>query len=171
VKFEKEIGRDLNKEIIGMTYGQAPSFSSSLILERNQLDNLYHFKELRFTVSLVGNFFQIYGFDSTGIMEKDEDKGYRKVNVVTTSPHKEFKESFEFVEKKIKEKYPSYRIVPFALGQKIINGLQVRYLDDEICSINMAIFNQFLSEENISRSIRGNRYYGIESWKKSQDPS
>jgi hypothetical protein len=168
VDFTEDIGKELNQEIKGTTYGQAPSFSSSILLERNKTKNCQHTKELHFSVSLIGNFFQIYGLDTTKIMEKDENKGYSAVNVVTTSPYKEFKESFEFVENKLEEKYPNHRIIPFAFGQTILNGLQVRYLDDEVCSINMAIFNQFLSEETISRFTRGDRYYGIDKWRKKE---
>ena len=165
VKFTEEIGKEINKEIIGTTYGQAPSFSSSVILERNQIENFHHQKELHFAVSLIGNFYQIYGFDITRILEKNRKGGYTSVNVVTTSPHEEFKLPFEFVEKKIKEKYPNHKIVPFSFGQLIIKGLQVRYLDDEECSVNQALFNQFLSEKNISVFTRGDKYYGIDKWK------
>jgi len=164
--FTKNIGKELNLEIIGTTYGRAPSFSSSVILEKDQIGNCIHSKELHFSVSLIGNFFQIYGLDTTLILEKNGKKNYYAVNVITTSPFEEFNEPFELIENKIEEKYPMHRIVPFAIGQKIINGLQVSYLDDDICSINMAIFNHFLSEKNISKSIRGDRYYGIEKWKK-----
>lgn len=164
--FAKEIGKELNQEIIGTTYGQAPSFSSSVILERNTLGNCFHTKELHFSVSLIGNFFQIYGIDTTRIMEKNGDYGYSVVNVVTTSPFEEFKSTFEFVEFKLEQKYPKHRIVPFFIGQSILPGLQVRYLNDEICSINMAIFNQFLSEDNITKCERGDRFYGMDKWKR-----
>lgn len=164
--FTEELGIELNLKMEGTTYGQAPSFSSSIILESNKMGVCHHTKELHFSVSLIGNFFQIYGLDRTLIREINLSRGYSVINVVTTSPFEEFKETFEIVEKKIQEKYPTHRIIPFAFGQAIINGLQVRYVDAEICSINMALFNHFLSEENISKSTRGNKYYGIDKWKK-----
>lgn len=164
--FTKDLGIELNCEIEGTTYGQAPSLSSSIILESNRIANCLHTKELHFSVSLIGNFFQIYGLDKTSIIDINGNKGYSAVNVVTTSPFQEFKEPFEFVEKKLQEKYPNHRIIPFAFGQTILNGLQVRYLDNEICSVNMAIFNHFLSAENISKFERGDRYYGINNWRK-----
>ena len=167
-KFTEEIGNELNKEIIGTTYGQAPSFSSSIILLRNRIENCIHTKALHFSVSFVGDYFQIYGLDSTTILEEKEKKGYSSVNVVTTSPFEEYKETFEYVEQKLREKYPNYKMIPFAFGQTIINGLQVRYLNDENCSINKALFNHFLSEENISRSKRGDRHYGKDDWIKNE---
>lgn len=166
VNFTDAIGKDLDKEVIGTTYGQAPSFSASIILERNEVGDCLHSKELHFSVSLLGKFFQIYGLDTTIILEKNDQGGYSAVNVVTVSPFEEFKESFEFVEKKIKNKYPTHRIVPFASGQTIINGLQVSYLDDEICSVNMAIFNHFLRDAYMPRFTRGDPYYGSEYWKR-----
>ena len=171
VNFTEKLGEELNLENIGTTFGQAPSYSSSLILERSQTNNCVHTKELHFSVSLIGDFFQIYGLDSTRVFEKDGEIGYSAVNVVTISPFQEYKKPFEYVEYKIKEKYPNHRIVPFRIGQGIINGLQVHYLDIETCSVNEALFNQFLNEEHISIPTRGDIFYGMEKWKKKNiDP-
>ncbi len=167
--FTTQIGKELNKEIIGTTYGQAPSFSSSIILQKNELEDCIHKKELHFSVSLIGNFYQIYGLDTTTVLDVKEQKGFHAVNAVTTSPYAAFKEYFEFVERRIQEKYLNYKIVPFGFGQAIIRGLEVRYLDDFDCSINKGLFNHFLSEENISKFIRGDKNYGKEMWAKKED--
>ena len=63
------------------------------------------------------------------------------------------------------ERYPEHRIVPYSIGKSIIKGLQVRYLNDEDCSISKALFNQRLDEENILTLSRGNENYGFDSWK------
>ncbi len=164
--FTGQIDEETGKEIDGTTYGQAPSFSSALIIQKNKVENCTHCKELHFSVSLLGDFYQIYGLDTTVILDQKEGKAYSAVNVVTTSPFEEFADVFKLVERKIKEKYPNYKIIPFGLGQLIIKGLQVRYLNDEDCSVNKALFNHFLSEENISTYTRGNVYYGKEKWLK-----
>ena len=166
VDFTKDLATKIDLGFVGTTFGQAPSFSASLVLSRNQVENCLHNKELHFSVSLIGNYFQIYGLDTTRIMEKDGDSGYSAVNVVTTSPFEEFKEAYDFVEHHIRTRYPNHRLVPFAFGQQIISGLQVRYLDNELCSANMAIFNGVLREENISEFARGDRYYGMDNWLK-----
>ncbi len=168
VNFTKQIGDTIGKEIEGTTYGQAPSFSSFVIIQKNKIENCIHRKELHFAVSLIGNFYQIYGLDTTIILDPKEGKAFSAVNVVTTSPFAEFATAFELVEQKIKEKYPNHKIIPFGFGQTIIKGLQVRYLDDEDCSINKALFNHFLSEEYISTSRRGDEYYGKEQWLKQK---
>jgi len=166
--FVKEMSKDLKKRKVGTTYGQAPSFSSFLILEKNEIKNIQHQKELHFSVSLVGNFYQIYGIDRTIVLEEDKEKKYySRNNVITTSPFKEFKETFENVEIKLKERFPDYRLVPFEIGQTKINGLCVGYLDKSDCTINQALFNDFLSGENISIFKRGNRFYGENEWLKS----
>ncbi len=170
LKFTEQIGITLNKEVIDKTFGQAPSFSSSIILKKNPFQDGFHVKTLHFSVSLVGNFYQIYGLDSTTVLRKKKKEGefpryYNAVNLLTTSPFEDFQESFEFVEQKIQERFPEYRMVPFAYGQSKIRGLQVSYLNDEDCSVNKALFNQFLSEENISRAKEGDQFYGKDMWK------
>ncbi len=167
VKFTEGIGRELREEIIGTTYGQAPSFSSSIILERNQHKSCRHSKELHFAVSFVGGFFQIYGIDMTTIVEEDDLRGYPSINVVTTSPFLEFREAFELVERRLRERYTGYRIVPFWIGQTVIHGLEVAYLDDKNCTINQALFNNFLGDDKLTRSIRGDRYYGERDWRRA----
>ncbi len=125
---------------MGTRMGQAPSFSFSVILERKKEGKIIHTKELHFAVSLLGNFIQIHGFDSTVILDQKNQKGYSAINVVTTSPFEEFKESFEYIENKLNSRYPNHRLVPFAIGQGIINGLQVNHRDEEICSVSSALF-------------------------------
>lgn len=166
VRFSDSIGIKLGKEMDGKTFGQAPSFTSSVILERNKIGNCQHLKELTFSVSMIGNYYQIYGEDSTTIFDHNNRRGYTSTNVITTSPLEDFKDTFEFVEREILLKYPSHRIVPFGFGQSIIKGLQVRYIDDEDCSINNALFNQFLNEADHNIRTRGEWNYGLERWMK-----
>jgi hypothetical protein len=61
--FTKGIETEIGKEIIGTTYGQAPSFSSFVLLEQSSLDNQTRTKELHFFVSLVGPFYSVIGAD------------------------------------------------------------------------------------------------------------
>ncbi len=66
--FEKELRRDLKKSIEGQTYAFRPSFSSSLSLSKFKHNELLHFKSLRFSVSLLGPFYTVYGVDETIII-------------------------------------------------------------------------------------------------------
>ena len=173
--YTDELKKIMKKEIIGTTYGQAPSFSSSIIVEKNVIGACTHLKELHFAKSFVGNFFTIYGLDSTRILdEKGESKGYRAANVVTASPFKEFEKDFLLLEKSLRERYPNHKMVPYAFGQQIINGLQVRYSDAKVCSIYMALFNDIIQPRNnfqftqghFVEHTRGDVYFGLDDWKK-----
>ncbi|MEO1487605.1 MAG: hypothetical protein AAFU57_17850 [Bacteroidota bacterium] len=166
VDFTEKLAKELHLENVGTTFGQAPSYSSSLILERSRVNDCLYTKELHFSVSLIGDFFQIYGLDSTRVFEKDGQRGYSAVNAVTTSPFQEYGKPFEYVRNRLEEKYPNHLIVPYGIGRTIINGLQVHYLDNETCCVNTALFNQFLNVEDVQGSIRGDMYYGIEKWQK-----
>lgn len=160
--FTRDLWNKINKEIISTTYGYVPSFSASILIEKNCIRNCVHYKELHFSVSLIGNFYQIYGSDKTRIFEEGEQIGYTATNSITVSPFKEFEEVFNQVELGIKEVYPKYKIIPFPIGQSIIEGFQVSYVDDMDCSINMGLFNNFLSDVKIIGNIRGNILYGTE---------
>ena len=46
--FTKEIEAEIQKEINGTTYGQAPSFSSYVLLDTTIVDNLTRTKEIHF---------------------------------------------------------------------------------------------------------------------------
>lgn len=171
--FTKNLENIFQKDIIGTTYGQAPSFSSSIIIERNIVGNCTHFKELYFAVSFIGNFFTIYGLDSTRILEeKGDSKTYHVANVATASPFKEYKNDFLLLENIIRKRYPNHKMVPYEFGQQILDGLQVRYSDAEVCSIQMALFDAKIKPRNNSRFTqghfvdytRGDVYYGLKDW-------
>ena len=173
--YTDELKKIIKKDIIGTTYGQAPSFSSSIIIEQNVIGTCTHLKELHFAVSFVGNFFTIYGLDSTRILDEIGDyKGYHAANVVTASPFKEFEKDFILLESNIRKRYPNHKMVPYGFGQQIIDGLQVRYSDAEVCSIQMALFNDIIQPRNNFRftqghvvdHTRGDVYFGLDDWKK-----
>lgn len=164
--FSKGLAEELKLNHWPRTNGQAPSFSSSIVMKRNIIENALHDKKINFSVSLLVDYYQIYGSDSVIIQEGKDGIYYPSVNVITASPYEEFEEIFKFVEQKIKDKYPNHKIIPFRVGQFIIDGLQVRYLEDENCSVNKALFNNHLSEEPIKHYPRGDQQYRMEIWKK-----
>ena len=176
--FTKKVGLNLQKEVVDTTFGQAPSFSAHVILDKHKFKNGCNYKQLHFAVSLVGKFFTIYGMDITDIYDKENQftKTYRTVNILTASPFKEFKDDFEKLENIIRGKFSSYKLIPFAFGQQIIDGLQVRYSDAEVCSVYMALFNDTIQIRNNFRythglsvkHTRGDIYYGFNDWIKNK---
>jgi hypothetical protein len=166
VKFTKLISTKYNKEILGTTYGQAPSFSASIIINSECSSTIVRREKINFSVSLLGNFYQIYGIDEISIEKPLDGKTYTSISTITVSPIAEYKEIFEIIEMEIKNKFPKHKIIPFSLGIQIMRGLNVRYLDEKDCSIYKGLFNHFLPEDVITNNIRGNKKYGIELWKK-----
>lgn len=134
----------------------------------------WNFKELHFSVSHLGKFFQVYGIEksvrSSVIIHEDEEVPYQTVNLkkIIVSPHGDYKNYFEKIENYITKEFKEYRFVPFKIGQTIIDGLQILHLDNEVCSINMALFNDFLGlgEQVAEVKPQGDLSYGMENWKK-----
>lgn len=172
--FVKKLGDEIGKHTHGSTFGFVPSYSAYLSLESEGKDDKWKYKELCFSVSHLGKFYQVYGIEksvrSSVIIHDGEEVPYQTVNVkkIVVSPLGEFKSYFEKVENYINDEYKGYRIVPFKIGQTIIEGLQILHLDNEKCSINMALFNDFLGLGEQVDEIKpsGDLSYGMESWKK-----
>lgn len=161
--FIKEIERQIGKEIIGTTYGQAPSFSSYVLLDRISLDNLTRTKELHFFVSLVGPFYTIIGQDNNTV--KIGDYHYKSTSYLVVSPEYEFTEIFRLLCDKIESCFKGFRFVPFGLCKQTIGGLDVRYSDGNLNAVFHALFNDHI-DTTICRKI-GNDYYKSEDWIKA----
>ncbi|MCB0372223.1 MAG: hypothetical protein KDD31_04335 [Muricauda sp.] len=168
--FIRRIGSEIGKEVTGTTFGLVPSYSAFLILDLEKEGNRCNYKELHFSVSLLGKYYQIYGLNKTVLSYDDLSIPYQIQNLkeLVVSPIDEYKAYFESVEFKITEEFKDYRLVPFVVGQSVINGLEIFHLDKENCSINMALFNDFLGfgEQVGEVDIRGDLNYGMDSWKK-----
>lgn len=147
--FTTEIKNEIKKEIIGTTYGQAPSFSSYVLLNTVSIDDLTRTKEIHFFVSLVGPFYTIVGRDHVAIKTND-DKNYRSTCYLAVSPEKEFKDIFNLLCHKIEQRFKGYRFVPFGIGTETLNGLTVRYSDENLNTIFHALFNN-----NIDLTVSG----------------
>ncbi|EDM38057.1 hypothetical protein PBAL39_00542 [Pedobacter sp. BAL39] len=167
LEFENRLAEHYNLEVRGTTYGQAPSVSADLMIEKIELEGFSKVKKISIAISLVGQFFTIYGIDESTVVEPvldSYDRNYHSINAVTASPHQEFRQYFEQLKSMIEERYEGYRFIPFFVNDFIIKGLQVRYLDHEECTVFQALFNQSLDNAP-SGTIRGDRYYGHEEWK------
>lgn len=159
--FTKDIEKEIGKEIIGTTYGQAPSFSSFVLLDTVFVDDLTRTKELHFFVSLVGPFYTIVGQDNNAV-KIDEHKIYRSTSYLVISPEKEFADIFKLLCEKIETRFKGFRFVPFEICQQTIEGLSVRYTDENLNSVFHALFNNHV-DLTIWRKI-GNDYFKSEDW-------
>ena len=159
--FTKDIEKEIGKEIIGTTYGQAPSFSSYVLLDTVSVDDFTRTKELHFFVSLVGPFYTIVGQDNNAV-KIDENRSYRSTSYLVISPEKEFADPFKLLCDKIENQFKGYRFVPFEICKQTIEGLYVRYSDENLNSVFHALFNNHV-DLTVWRKM-GNDYFKAEDW-------
>ncbi len=164
--FQKSLQEEIGKEIIGTTYGQAPSFSALVQADLFRQGSFTFRKELHFTVSLVGPFYTVYGRQAVRFTEQDGKKSYESTVVLTVSPYEEYEGLFQLIRQRIESRFKEYRFVPFAINQQYLEGLRVRYLDQEANTIYNALFNHLLfNETNPQKTqVRGDNHYGFEDW-------
>lgn len=161
VNFTKQIEKQIDKEIIGTTLGQAPSFSSYVLLNTTSLNDLTRTKELHFFVSLVGPFYTIIGQDIT-VIKINEHKTFTNTNYLVVSPESEFASIFEQLCNQIETQFKSYRFVPFDICKQTIEGLYVYYSDENLHAVFNALFNDQI-DLSIDRTL-GNSFYKSENW-------
>jgi hypothetical protein len=162
VKFNKVLEEKYEMTPIGTTYGQAPSFSSFIEIDRKQTENLTRVKKIHFIVSLLGDFYTVIGEDLSEI--KFGDRTIYSTNYYIVSPIAEFTEYFTFLCSEIESHFLGYRFVPNAIYEQTIEGLHVNYTDDYPGVIFTAIFNR---EFYLKRLILGDKYFKNETWGRS----
>ena len=166
-RFQHELQTTLNRECQGTTMGQAPALSADVILEKTETEKFVITKKLSVHLSLVGNFYTIYGVDSSAALERQGGhitRQYHAINSLTVSPYLEYEQPFIIVQQLIEERFPDYKFIPFAVHSMIINGLRVRYSDKEVCSVYDALFNHFLDHVGELTYRRGDNRYGYDEY-------
>jgi len=159
-RFTKDIEAEIGKEVIGTTYGQAPSFSSYVLLEQSSWEDMIRRKELCFFVSLVGPFYTVIGTDTNTV--KIGEKQYSNTSYLVVSPENEFAETFRLLCTRIETRFGGYRFIPFDLCKQTIQGLDVHYTDENLNAVFHALFNDHVDLDKC-KTI-GNDYYKSEDW-------
>lgn len=159
---DNEIRERIEKPIVGTTYGQAPSFSSFIQLDRSKFGNVTRSKELHFFISLIGPYYSIVGQENFSV--EIDDRNFRSTNHLVVSPENEFAATFGLLCEKIESRFQNYRFVPFDICRQTIAGLNVRYSDNQINSIFNALFNNHI---DLRTQILGDDFYKAEDWIKS----
>ena len=157
----------LNNRFVGTTYGQEPSFSAYMELEKNSYKDWILEKRLYFAISLIGPYYTIYGMDTSTLLAKAEylnkNRQYHQCNRLIISPYIEFHEDFEKLRKLLEEKYPDYKFVPYHIYSSELEGLQLNYADNLRSKIFYALFNQQI---DFDVPIAGDQYeYGYDQWR------
>lgn len=159
--FTKEIETEIGKEIIRTTYGQAPSFSSFVLLDTASVDDLTRTKELHFFVSLVVPFYTIVGQDNNTV-KIDEYRSYRSTSYLVVSPENEFADTFKLLCDRIENRFKGFRFVFFEICKQTIEGLDVCYTDEKLNSVFHALFNNHV-DLTVWRK-KGNDYFKSQDW-------
>lgn len=158
--FEERLESLTKKKITGATFGQAPSFSASLLLESETMNSLSRIKELHFFVSLVGPFYTIVGEDSNTV--KVEKRSFRSTNYLIVSPQLEFSDLFIQLSHEIEKQFQGFKFVPFDICTREIDGLKVAYSDENCNTIFHALFNNHIPIK--TQNIIGDSYYKADDW-------
>jgi len=157
----EDIEKEIGKEIIGTTYGQAPSFSSYVLLDSVTTGNLTRTKELYFFVSLLGPFYTIIGrYNNT--VKFEDGKHFTSTNYLVVSPEDEFADTFKFLCDKIETSFKGYRFIPFGICRQSIDGIHVRYSDKNLNTFFHALFNDQI-DITIPRQL-GDSYFKSNEW-------
>jgi hypothetical protein len=130
---EETLEKQTDKMTIGTTYGQFPSFSSNLVIEKIPSGKLTWYKELCFTVSLLGPYYTVFGRDKTEIFQEGKDPYYPRLSnrfyystpILTVSPEEEYADVFRLLCGEIEDRFQGYRFVPYSLYRQRLQGLEV----------------------------------------------
>lgn len=173
VNFSDQIQSQFGLEVQGTTYGQQPAFSFDLILEKTEYPGLIKIKKLCLGISLLGDFYSLYGIDETIIIEERKPYRYQyySINAITVSPYAEFEQPYLALKKAVQERYPNHKQVPFTILTSYLNGLYNKYEETDECMVYNALFDQKLTN-NYRLQQRGDQYYAYDEWfKEGFDPS
>ena len=173
LNFTNQLQEQLGLEIDGTTLGQQPSFSFDVIIERSEEPGFVRLKKLCVAISLLGDFYAIYGIDESFMIDEGEryPRHYHAVHAITTSPYKEFEQPFLAVKKAIQDRYPTHRQVPFYMLTMYMEGLYDRYDEKSECMIYNALFDQKLKHYEHFQ-FRGTQDFGESEWiKEGVDPT
>ena len=165
VHFCQYIEGEIGLPVASTTLGQAPSLGAEVVLLDQTMNHVKHVRSLRFNISLLGPFYQIFGVDKTYLIEAENQTPLQQfvVNLVTPSPHGAFEVVFSEIEKLIQERHPDYRILPFFVHQMYVDGLQVAYNDEAVGTVGEALFDDFLRLHEYAPLDRETQY-GASLW-------
>lgn len=163
--FCDEMSNDSSQKIVGTTMAISSCYSSFMEIEKESVSNLTRKKEIHFFVSLLGPFYTVMGLDENEI--NIGNNFYRSTNFLIVSPEKEYKDWFIYIEKHIEKQFEKYRFVPFSICRQILNGLSLKYKDNN-CTVFDALFKNSLDMN--ARSIGDNNYKSWQ-WSAEKEPN
>ncbi len=162
---------ELKYEIVGTTYGQEPSFSGYIALQKDEINDKISEKRLHIAVSLIGPFYTLFETDVTTLIERntgfykgatESDRFYQKIHRTAISPYGEYAHVFDKIRILIENDFKEYRFVPYMVHSAFLEGLQVRYRHEKKNRIYHALFNQLFDFN--AAIVRDEFEYGRDQW-------
>ena len=165
--FSELVQNQFGLEVQDTTSGQQPLFSLELILEKTEYPGLIKIKKLCLGISLLGDFYTIFGINETIVIgdQKPYPHHYHAVNAVTASPVNDFEQPYLDLKKAVQERYPNHKQIPFAVLTSYMHGLYSKYGVGDECMVYNALFDQKLTTDYLFQQ-QGDRYYANDEWLK-----
>lgn len=160
--FLEVLSEELELEIFGSTSGNRPSMAGTCILNRHYYDSVFHVQTLVFSISILGPYYEVFGIDSTGILENGKPR-YLKTNLITVSPMFEFEIPFIKIEEAIKCKY-NYKLIPYNLKNRTVRNVQSLNFSERHTNIGDALFGTHGDHKSLQSFTRGDKIYGSHQW-------
>ncbi|GAA4325294.1 hypothetical protein [Flaviaesturariibacter amylovorans] len=155
----KNVRAAIKRRVYGTTYGYSPSISICAVLATQRTGNLTRTKELHMSVSLIGPYYTIVGFDHSVITWPEEKVAV--TNCMVVSPFAEYEDGFRALMRAAESTYPGFRFVPYYIYCMEIAGLRVRMSDGEHNKVYHALFHLY---PDITAAPVGDKAFGLESW-------
>lgn len=155
-QFTDELALESNKEIIGTTYGNAPSFSSFMVLDTTTVGSNTRSKQLHFMISLVGSFYTVIGEDKNTV--KEHGGTFESTNYLVVSPEYEFEAFFVWLCQKIENRFTNFRFVPYEVYSQTMKHFNL----DSFLSVFQGLFNDLIDIN--TKNIIGNGFFKSEVW-------
>ena len=160
--FLEVLSAELQLEIFGNTFGNRPSMAGTCVLNKHYYDSVFHVQTLVFSISIFGPYYEVFGIDSTGIIENGKP-GYLKSNLITVSPMYEFEIPFLKIEEAIKSTY-KYKLIPYFVKTRTVRNIQSLNFSERHTNIGDALFGTHGDHKSLKSFIRGDKEYGSRQW-------
>lgn len=135
-----------------------PCYCGKLRLYKEKKGSMLYTRELNFHLSLIGNFYTIYGLDKVQL-NSGTTESISFDPILYYSPHSIYAKYFDSVRNKILENYADYKFIPFKILSRRPEFLQVSGAKVKNGQ-NASIFQALFTFEDVTNYVaRGDVWY------------
>ncbi|AYB30931.1 hypothetical protein [Chryseolinea soli] len=177
--FQKFLKQSIDKKIDNTHTLANTCFSGNVTVDELITREYVKTKALRYFISVLGPYYSIYAVDHSEVKLPTKMSAYRNEetriisyhadHVATVSPVFEYESSFVQLQTRIKERFPTYKFIPYEIGVSTIDGISVYsnvFGGDEDAhkdSIYRGLFGPLVAPKC---ALRGDKKYGFSEWLK-----